>query len=130
LRSKIVLDSYAVLSLLFGEESGKKVKKLFKEDNEIYLNWNNLVEIYYIVQREESKEKATKTVSLIKAWSINLVEFDETIWLLAGDYKSKGRISFADAFAIATAKNFNAILVTGNPEFKPFEKEIKINWIG
>lgn len=130
MRSKIVLDSYAVLSLLFGEESGKKVKKLFKEDNEIYLNWNNLVEIYYIVQREESKEKATKTVSLIKAWSINLVEFDETIWLLAGDYKSKGRISFADAFAIATAKNFNAILVTGNPEFKPFEKEIKINWIG
>jgi len=130
LRSKIVLDSYAVLSLLFGEEPGKKVKKLLKEDNEIYLNWNNLVEIYYIVQREESKEKAIKTISLIKAWSINLVEFDERIWLLAGDYKSKGRISFADAFAIATAKNFNAVLVTGDPEFKPFEKEIKINWIG
>ena len=82
------------------------------------------------MQREESKEKAIKTISLIKAWSINLVEFDERIWLLAGDYKSKGRISFADAFAIATAKNFNAVLVTGDPEFKPFEKEIKINWIG
>lgn len=130
MRSKIVLDSYAVLSLLFGEKSGEKVKKLLKEDNEIYLNWNNLVEIYYIVQREESKEKAIKTISLIKAWSINLVEFDERICLLAGDYKSKGRISFADAFAIATAKNFNAVLVTGDPEFKPFEKEIKINWIG
>ena len=73
MRSKIVLDSYAVLSLLFGEKSGEKVKKLLKEDNEIYLNWNNLVEIYYIVQREESKEKAIKTISLIKAWSINLV---------------------------------------------------------
>ena len=49
---------------------------------------------------------------------------------MAGDYKSKGNISFADAFAIATAKNLNAILVTGEPEFKPFEGEVKINWIG
>ena len=130
MRRRIVLDSYAVLSLLFGEEAGKRAKKLFKEDGDIYLNWNNLVEIYYVVQREESKEKAVKVVSLIKAWPINLVEFDEAIWLLAGDCKSKGNISFADAFAIATAKNLNAILVTGEPEFKSFEGEVKINWIG
>jgi len=58
------------------------------------------------------------------------VEFDEAIWLLAEDYKSKGNISFADAFTIATAKKLNAILVTGDPEFKSFGGEVKINWIG
>jgi predicted nucleic acid-binding protein len=35
----------------------------------------------------------------------------------------------ADAFAAALAKEKKAELVTGDPEFKPLENEIKINWI-
>ena len=35
----------------------------------------------------------------------------------------------ADAFAAALAKEKKAELVTGDPEFKPLEKEIKINWL-
>jgi hypothetical protein len=38
-------------------------------------------------------------------------------------------MSYADAFAAAAAKFKNAELVTGDPEFKPLEKEIKINWL-
>ena len=40
-----------------------------------------------------------------------------------------GRMSLADAFAAALAKEKKAELITGDPEFKPFEKEIKINWL-
>ena len=39
------------------------------------------------------------------------------------------RISLADAFAAALAKEKKAELVTGDPEFKAPEKEIKINWL-
>jgi len=35
----------------------------------------------------------------------------------------------ADAFAAALAKEKKTDLVTGDPEFKPLEKEIKINWL-
>jgi len=35
----------------------------------------------------------------------------------------------ADAFAAALAKERKAEPVTGDPEFKPLEKEIKINWL-
>ena len=35
----------------------------------------------------------------------------------------------ADAFAAALAKTKSAELVTGDAEFKPLEKEIKINWL-
>jgi predicted nucleic acid-binding protein len=35
----------------------------------------------------------------------------------------------ADCFAAALAKMKNATLLTGNPEFKPLEKEIKIGWL-
>lgn len=34
-----------------------------------------------------------------------------------------------DAFAAALAKIRNSELLTGDPEFKPLEKEIKINWL-
>ena len=34
-----------------------------------------------------------------------------------------------DAFAAAQAKDKKAELVTGDPEFKPLEEEIKINWL-
>ncbi len=44
-------------------------------------------------------------------------------------FKARLKISLADAFAAALAKEKKAELVTGNPEFKPLEGEIKINWL-
>jgi predicted nucleic acid-binding protein len=38
-------------------------------------------------------------------------------------------MSYADAYAAATAKLKNALLVTGDKEFKSVEKEIKVKWI-
>lgn len=38
-------------------------------------------------------------------------------------------LSLADAFAAALAKKLKANLVTGDPEFKAVEKEIKIDWL-
>jgi predicted nucleic acid-binding protein len=35
----------------------------------------------------------------------------------------------ADAFAAALAKERKGELVTGDPEFKPLEREIKIHWL-
>jgi predicted nucleic acid-binding protein len=47
----------------------------------------------------------------------------------AAEYKARHKLSLADAFAAALAKEKKAELVTGDPEFKPLEKEIKINWL-
>ncbi len=47
----------------------------------------------------------------------------------AADFKARFRISLADAFAAALAKEKKAELVTGDPEFKALEKEIKIIWL-
>ena len=37
--------------------------------------------------------------------------------------------ALADAFAAALARQHKAELVTGNPEFKAVEREIKVNWL-
>ena len=47
----------------------------------------------------------------------------------AADFKARFKFSLADAFAAALAKEKKTELVTGDPEFKPLEKEIKINWL-
>ena len=47
----------------------------------------------------------------------------------AADFKTRYKISLADAFAAALAREQNAELVTGDPEFKPLEKEIDISWL-
>ena len=36
---------------------------------------------------------------------------------------------YADCFAAALAKLRNAELITGDPEFKEVEKEIKVSWL-
>jgi hypothetical protein len=38
-------------------------------------------------------------------------------------------MSLTTAFAAALAKERNSELVTGDPEFKPLQKEIKIHWL-
>jgi predicted nucleic acid-binding protein len=45
----------------------------------------------------------------------------------AADFKARFKLSLADAFAAALAKENKAELVTGDTEFKPFEGEIKIH---
>ncbi|MGH8021837.1 MAG: PIN domain-containing protein [Opitutaceae bacterium] len=48
---------------------------------------------------------------------------------LAADFKARFKLSLADAFAAALAKEKKAELVTGDPEFKALEREIKITWL-
>ena len=42
------------------------------------------------------------------------------------DFKARFRMSLADAFAAALAKEKKAELVTADPEFRALEKEIKV----
>lgn len=47
----------------------------------------------------------------------------------AAIFKATKRLSYADCFAAALAKLHNAELVTGDPEFRAVETEIKIGWL-
>ncbi len=47
----------------------------------------------------------------------------------AAEIKAQYPISFADAFATATAIRMDAELLTGNPEFRRVEQLVKIRWL-
>jgi ribonuclease VapC len=47
----------------------------------------------------------------------------------AAEYKASFSMSFADCFALASAVEHGAILVTGDPEFHAVEHLVKIAWV-
>jgi len=49
----------------------------------------------------------------------------------AAELKSKHAIAYAHAFAVATALECNATLLTGDPEIEPLEGEqnLKVEWL-
>jgi predicted nucleic acid-binding protein len=130
---KYVMDSYALIAYLEGEESGKSVIPILEDALEgkadIYQSIINWGEIYYIALREGGEERAELYRSTISKYPITIVEANKELTLLAAKYKAHYKISYADAFAAGLAELKKATLITGDKEFKPLEKEIKILWI-
>ena len=128
-----VLDSWALLAFFKGEEAADTVETLFHKAAEekarlllCVVNWG---EVYYGMWRAGGKAAAEDVAADLSQMPVELVEADLHLTKQAAIFKATHKMSYADAFAAALAKIKNAELVTGDPEFKPLEKEIKINWL-
>ena len=77
------------------------------------------------------ERELTDSVRDIAALPIEIVGMSDDLTLTrqAAIYKATHKMAYADCFAAALAKLKNAELLTGDPKFKPLEKEIKINWL-
>jgi predicted nucleic acid-binding protein len=60
---------------------------------------------------------------------LDIIAADQELAELAGAIKTARRMSLADCFAAALAKQRRANLYTGDPEFRVVEKEIRIVWL-
>jgi len=130
---KYVLDSYSLIAYAEGEKGASEVAEILKnalaDKAEVFLCVINWGEMYYIALREGGKERAELYKNTFARYPINIVDANKELTLQAAHLKAFNKISYADAFAAATAKNRKAILVTGDKEFKPLESDIKIKWI-
>lgn len=130
-----VLDSWALIAFLEDEPAAEAVEKLLAqaaaEKHKLLLSVVNWGEIYYNTMREVSCEAAEQTAREIAALPIDIVGVGDDLQLAkqAAIYKATHKMSYADCFAAALAKIRNCELLTGDPEFKEVEKEIKINWL-
>lgn len=130
----IVLDSWAVLAYLENEGPAEKIGNIISDahddDIPLFMTVINAGEAWYIIAREVSLADADASISQLRQLGIQFVEAD---WLLTHDaakYKSKHRMSYADCFAAALAKQKNGVLLTGDPEFKHVERDITIHRLG
>jgi len=128
-----VLDSYALLALLRDEPGGATVGQLLEHagqrDQPVGMTEVNYAEVQYIIRRKDGDAAWAAVANELRAAPIEFHPVTRRLADLAADFKARYTLSLADACAAALAKDRKAELVTGHPELKPLEQEIKIHWL-
>ena len=126
-----VLDAWAVLAFLQGEEpAASRIRRLLHEARdqkvELFVSIINLGEVVYRVGKVRGETDAVETLAQIRRLPITIVPAsDDAVWA-AVRYKMHYAISYADAFAVATAEALGATLATGDPELIQLATEVRI----
>lgn len=130
---KLVLDSFALVSLFHREPGWQVVQKaLYDQDKSrtrAVLSWINWGEFYYIVKRRVGAAKTMDALRLLEQLPVDLFPVDQPLVRAAAEIKSEHALSYADAFCIATAQRLDATVLTNDPEFESVENLIKIRWL-
>ena len=128
-----VLDSHALLAFLRGEAGDDKVAALLEKAGErdapLHMTEVNYAEVKYMVIRKDGAARWEENARELPTLPIEFHPATRALANLAADFKARHKLSLADAFAAALAKETKAELVTGDPEFKAVEKEIRIRWL-
>lgn len=108
------MDSWAVLHLLEGGSNAPIVRDAI-ESGTAMMSWVNLGEVDYVVQRWHGLDAADAVVSDLRA-QVDVRLPDMPLFRVAARIKATVSMSYADAFAAATAARHEAPLMTGDPE--------------
>ena len=129
----IVLDSWALMAYLEDEPAAEKVANIIADAHEdeipLLMSVVNAGEIWYIIAREASEADANRSIAELRQLGIEFIDADWNLAQGAAYFKAKKKMSYADCFAAALAKQRKAHVITGDPEFKQVEPEITINWL-
>jgi len=125
-----VLDTSALLTMIEDEAGADVVQTLLEqartEDIAILLSFMSFMEVYYITLQERGLEEALARIDLMTALPVLRVESTESLSTLAAEIKAMHRLSVADAWIAALAKERGAVLVHKDPEFEQVEKMIGV----
>jgi len=130
-----VLDAWALMAFLKDEPAAEEVERLLQRarDEKVRLllcvvNWG---EVYCGLTRAGGEQVAEQTMTQLATLPIELVPVGDDLHLVreAAKLKAKYRMSYADCFAAALAKIKNAELVTGDPEFKQLQGDVRVSWL-
>jgi len=130
-----VLDSWALLAFFKDEPAAGVVAKLIESaahsGKPLLLSAVNWAEVCYTMERAGGRAVAEETAAAIATLPIDVVGVGDDLKLarVAAQLKAGHKLSLADAFGAALAKERKGEFVTGDPEFKAVEKEIKIHWL-
>ena len=128
-----VLDAHALLAFFRGEDAGVPVKDLLHKaataDRPLQMTEVNYAEVKYMLLKKDGIEAWEQAEDVLKSLPLEFHAATRALADVAADFKARFKMSLADAFAAALAKEKKAELVTGDPEFKVLAKEIAIRWL-
>lgn len=120
-RKRSLLDSFAMLAFLNRERGFEKVRSLLRaaeaSAEPLLMNEINIGEVYYVTAKDRSVGHAEEFLRRLETLPIQPISNSFGEVLEAARIKARFPISYADAFAVATAVRMDAVIVTGDPEF-------------
>ena len=93
------------------------------------MNEINIGEVYYRTAKGRSLAQADTFLRILETLPVRIVGNTFPQVLEAARLKARYPIAYADAFALATAIREQALLVTGDPEFRSIGDLVEIRWI-
>ena len=131
--TKYVLDSFAMIAYFEDEPGADKVSEILRvvmdRKAKGFMSVINWGEMYYNTMREQGVEEAERVLTQFDKYPIKLIEADRRLTYEAAKLKARYKIAYADCFAAALTLSLNALLITGDPEFKKLAQELSIEWI-
>jgi predicted nucleic acid-binding protein len=129
----VLFDSYAVLVYLQDEPGAERIKKLLEDarqgERQLVMQKINLGEVFYQVWRRAGAAKAEEFRMTFCELPVGIIDpADDLIWA-ACRIKAEYPIALGDCFAAATARREQAILLTGDPEFKKLGDLVQVEWL-
>lgn len=109
------LDAWVLVDYLDGREPAlSRLGELLVDERPV-MSWINLGEVAYVLQRRVGRDAARQTIAEIRG-GLELDVVSPGRVLDAAAIKAEHALSYADAFAVATALAHDAVLLTGDPE--------------
>jgi predicted nucleic acid-binding protein len=128
-----VLDSFALIAYFRDEPGGETVENLLvaasKKDSPLHMTDVNYAEVKYSIVKKDGAKAWEEAAKILQGLPIDFHSTTREMADTAADFKARFKMSLADAFAAALAKERRVELVTGDPGFKMLEKEIKVGWL-
>ena len=128
-----LFDAFPLLCWLQEEPGWEMVDRLLQEAQEkeaqIAIHIINLGEVFYRTCRVAGLNKAEKILADLRLLPLSIIPASETSVWEAAKIKGQYPVSYADAFAIATAVHLGAVVVTADPEYRSVSKLLEILWL-
>lgn len=131
----LVLDSFALLAYLGGEPGMPKVRVALEAAElgrgAVYMSLINVGEVLYIAERERGLVHAQRVLAAIDSLPLALLPVTRETVLAAAHVKARFALSYADAFAVVAARDHDATVLTGDPEFAPVADAgvVSVDWL-
>jgi predicted nucleic acid-binding protein len=134
---RFCLDAFAWLAWLQDEPGAAAVQRCLDDSErgraDCVTSVINLGEAFYRLVRVDRREQAESLwrMALRRQLPVSVKEATQRRVRRAAELKSNHAIAYADAFAVATALEFQATLVTGDPEIRPLagEYDLHVQWL-
>jgi PIN domain nuclease of toxin-antitoxin system len=120
----VVLDAWAVLAVLNDEPPAARVEQVLAEDTGL-ISWINLGEVLYRAIPRRGERRAVEAVRVVSR-RLRIEDVDGALVTAAARLKAGHRLSYADAFCVATAQRHKAPLYTGDPEILELEDMVEL----